>query len=37
MLESGEGYDAGDVHGYVLAKTRGEDVRRQKPAKWPKY
>lgn len=36
MLESGEGYDAGDVHGYILAKARGEKTKRPKPVKWRK-
>ncbi len=36
MLESGEGYDARDVHGYILAKARGEKGQRPKPVKWRK-
>ena len=36
MLKSGEGYDAQDVHGYILAKARGEKVKRPKPVKWRK-
>lgn len=36
MLESGEGYEAGDVRAYILAKVRGEKVHRPRPVKWRK-
>lgn len=36
MLESGEGYEAGEVHGYILAKARGEKAKRPRPVKWRK-
>ena len=36
MRVSGDGYAAEDVRAYVLAKARGEKVKRPKPVKWRK-
>ena len=36
MLDSGVGYAAEDVHAYVLARARGEKVKRPRPVKWRK-
>ena len=36
MLESGMGYAAEDVHAYILARARGEKVKRPRPVKWRK-
>ena len=33
MLESGICYEAKDVHAYILARARGEKVRRPRPVK----
>lgn len=34
MCESGEGYDAADVHRYIHARARGESVERPQPKPW---
>ena len=34
MCESGEGYDAGEVHRYIQARARGESVERPQPEAW---
>ncbi|MBO9470892.1 hypothetical protein J7355_12340 [Endozoicomonas sp. G2_2] len=34
MCESGEGYDAADVHRYTRARLRGESVERPQPKLW---
>lgn len=34
MCESGEGYDAGDVHRYIAARARGESIERPQPKPW---
>ena len=34
MLESGQGYAAGDVHGYLEAKIAGRKMTRPKPVQW---
>lgn len=36
MQESGVGYAMPDVHAYVSAKVRGEQVKRPRPVKWRK-
>jgi AbrB family looped-hinge helix DNA binding protein len=36
MQESGVGYALPDVHAYVAAKVRGEQVKRPRPVKWRK-
>jgi predicted transcriptional regulator len=36
MQESGQGYDAADVHGYLTAKIAGRKATRPKPAQWRK-
>jgi len=36
MQESGVGYAMPDVHAYVAAKVRGEQVKRPCPVKWRK-
>ena len=34
MCESGEGYEARDVHRYIQARARGESVERPQPKPW---
>ncbi|MFC3106327.1 hypothetical protein [Salinisphaera aquimarina] len=34
MWESGEGYDAGEVHRYIHARVRGESAERPQPKPW---
>jgi predicted transcriptional regulator len=34
MQQSGLGYDAKDVHAYLLARVRGRKARRPKAARW---
>lgn len=34
MCESGEGYDAADVHRYIYARVRGESAERPQPTPW---
>ncbi len=36
MQESGVGYAMPEVHAYVAAKVRGEQVKRPSPVKWRK-
>lgn len=36
MQESGRGYAAADVHGYLEAKIAGRKTPRPKPARWRK-
>jgi predicted DNA-binding protein len=36
MQESGQGYVAADVHGYLKAKIAGRSATRPKPAQWRK-
>jgi hypothetical protein len=36
MQESGQGYAAADVHGYLKAKIAGRVATRPKPAQWRK-
>jgi hypothetical protein len=36
MQESGQGYAAADVHGYLKAKIAGRMATRPKPAQWRK-
>ncbi len=34
MTESGQAYDASDVHRYISARARGETVERPQPKPW---
>jgi predicted transcriptional regulator len=36
MQESGQGYAAADIHGYLEAKIAGRKATRPKPAQWRK-
>ena len=36
MRESGQGYDAADVHGYLKARITGHKATRPKPVQWRK-
>ena len=36
MHETGQGYAAADVHGYLEAKIAGRKAARPKPAQWRK-
>lgn len=36
MQQSGLGYDAKDVHAFMLAKARGKKARRPKAIRWRK-
>ena len=36
MQETGQGYAAADVHGYLEAKIAGRNAARPKPAQWRK-
>ena len=36
MRESGQGYDAADVHGYLKTKIAGRKAARPTPAQWRK-
>ncbi|ROO28895.1 hypothetical protein SAOR_04790 [Salinisphaera orenii MK-B5] len=34
MCQSGEGYEASDVHRYIHARVRGESAERPQPKRW---
>ena len=36
IQESGQGYDAADVHGYLKARIAGRKATRPKPTQWRK-